>query len=80
MSWLSKKLHKSAKRNTGIFSWANHIPGFGRFVDKANEFLDKDADKKGLYQDLGSPDKKNKKKSDVTVAVALVVAYFAGLF
>ncbi len=78
MSWLSKKLHKSAKRNTGIFSWANHIPGIGKYVDQANELLDKDADKKGLYQDVGSPEEK---KSDMMpVAVALAVAYFTGMF
>ena len=82
MSWLSKKLHKSAKKNTGIFSWGGSIPGVGEYINKTNELLDKDADKKGFYQDtpekmdvgMASPDK------NIGLIVLALVAYYSGIF
>lgn len=48
MSWLSKKLEKSRKKGTGVFSWGNsdyakvldvYAPGVGTGLDKALDNL-----------------------------------------
>lgn len=86
MSWLSKKLMKSASKNTGLFSWGQFIPGVGGGVEYADRYLDKKAkeQKIGAFAEetsLTTPDtEKFNLGSNLNLAIIGIIAYMSGFF
>ncbi len=78
---------KSASKNTGLFSWGGYIPGVGKVVDYADDYLDKKAkqQKVGAFAEkefqLADPSKEvNLGGNNEKLLLLGLIAWISGIF